>query len=91
MNRYKKKGSGKKNHIERKEGLYLVKMSNLLNLAVAIRTLYMVEGWRAKRLARYMESYLVLMEEIADKRTTVAEFIADTEALTGINVEKLLN
>lgn len=93
MNRYSKKKhskGAKKNHMEKREALNLVKTTNLFNLAIAVRTLHMVEGWGEKRLARYMESYIALIEEVGDARTTVTEFVEDTKELTGFDVEAFL-
>lgn len=82
-------------HKETKTPFAYVKLTNYLNLAVMVRTLYMVYGWRSVRLARFLESYVALMQEITDHRSSVNEFIKDTEELTGIDVteffEEVLN
>lgn len=69
----------------------IVKDANYLNLAVMVRTLYQVYGWRQKRISAFLESYLSLMTEIADQRSTVRGFVRDTIELTGIDVVKLLD
>ena len=86
-----KKPKKKEIHKETKTPYVYVKMTNYLNMAVIIRTLYMVYGWREKRLAKFIESYVSLMEEIMDHRNTVNNFIAETTELTGIDVEDIFN
>lgn len=80
-----------KTHRPAKTPFEIVKSANYLNLAVMVRTLYQVYGWRTVRLARFLESYLVLMQEVADKRSGVGEFVKDTKDLTGIDVVELLD
>lgn len=81
----------KETHRPAKTPFEIVKMANYLTIAVIVRVLWMDYGWRDKRLARFLESYLVLMEETADKRSGVNEFIKDTKELTGIDVKKLVD
>ena len=81
----------KETHRPAKTPFEIVKLTNYLTLAVMVRVLWMDYGWRDKRIARFLESYLVLMEETADKRSGVNEFIRDTKELTGIDVVKLLD
>ena len=69
----------------------IVKMTNYVNMAAVVRTLYHVYGWREKRIGDFLESYLVLMQEIFDKRSTVKGFITDTKELTGFDVKELLD
>lgn len=85
MNKYTKKKQQKKPTVE-----WYIQRTNLLNLNVMLRTLYQVEGFRAKRLDRFTESYLALMQEIWDKRTNINEFNRDTLELTGIDAEEML-
>ena len=70
--------------------LDIAKLSTCLSLAVHIRTMYLVEGWSGEEMADYMESYAVLMDEIAEGRTSVRQFIRDTKKLTGYDVEAFL-
>ena len=66
-------------------------MTNYLHLAVIVRVLWDVYGWRSKRVADFLEAYLSLMQEVADKRNSVNGIIRDTKDLTGIDVVKLLD
>lgn len=90
MNKYTKKRKNPTNR-SAKTPFEIVKSTNYLNLAVIVRTLYQVYGWRSKRLAGFLESYIVLMQEVVDRRSTVSQFIHDTKELTGIDVKKLLD
>lgn len=69
----------------------IVKTTNYLHLAVIVRVLWTVYGWRSKRTLDFLEAYLSLMQEVADHRNTVQGLIRDTKALTGIDVVKLLD
>ena len=69
----------------------IVKQTNYVNSAAMVRTLYHVYGWREKRIQDFFDSYIALMQEIFDKRSTVRQFIKDTEELTGFNVKRLLD
>lgn len=66
-------------------------LSNYLNMAIVIRTLWTEYGWRDKRIARFVEGYLALMQEVADGRSTVQREIADCKELTGVNVKALID
>lgn len=88
------KNTKKKNseiHKPAKTPFQIVKMTNYVNMAAVVRTLYHVYGWRQKRIGDFLESYLVLMQEIFDKRSTVRGFISDTKELTGFDVKKMLD
>lgn len=61
-----------------------------LFLAVTIRTLYEVYGWRTKRIKDFLESYVALMDEVADKRITVPEAVKACEERTGFNPKTIL-
>ena len=69
----------------------IVMLSNYLNMAIVVRTLWTEYGWRDKRIARFVEGYLALMQEVADGRSTVQREIADCKALTGVDVKKLID
>lgn len=81
----------KETHRPTKTPFEIVKLTNYLNLAVMVRTLYHVHGWRKKRLLYFVECYVALIQEIVDNRSGVHEFIKDTKELTGIDVVKLLD
>ena len=68
-----------------------VKMTNYLNLAVIVRVLWTVYGWRSQRVWNFIEAYVTLMEEVCDKRSGVESFIRDTKEMTGIDVRELLD
>ena len=78
-------------HRPSKTPFEIVKMTNYLHLAIIVRILWTVYGWRSKRVADFLEAYLSLMQEIGDKRNTVPGLIKDTKDLTGIDVVKLLD
>ena len=80
-----------KTHRPTKTPFEIVKMTNYLHLAVIVRVLWDVYGWRSKRVADFLEAYLSLMQEVADKRNSVNGIIRDTKDLTGIDVAKLLD
>ena len=69
----------------------LVRDTNKLNLSVTVRILYTVFGFRKKRLERFLEAYISLMQELSDKRSTVRSLSKDTEDLTGIDTMALLD
>lgn len=43
----------------------IVMFANYLNMAIVVRTLWTEYGWRDKRIARFVEGYLALMQEVA--------------------------
>lgn len=91
MKRVKKKKSLDKK-IRKEVSTYdIVRIANELNLAIMIRTLYSVYGWRKKRLSDFLEGYLSLMREVADRRCSVKQMVKDTYLLTGFDVNKLLD
>lgn len=69
----------------------IVMLSNYLNMAIVIRTLWTEYGWKDKRIARFLEGYLALMQEVADGRRKVWQEIEDYKNLTGVDVKKLLD
>ena len=80
-----------KTHRPTKTPFEIVKMTNYLHLAIIVRVLWDVYGWRSKRVADFLEAYLSLMQEVADKRNSVNGIIRDTKDRTGIDVVKLLD
>lgn len=78
-------------HKPTKTPLDIVTTTNYLWLAMILRSLYTVYGWRTKRIADFIECIVSLLEEIHDGRTNVAEFIKDTEKMTGFNAKKILD
>ena len=70
--------------------LEISKLATYLSLAVHLRTVCLAEGRNDEAIANYMESYVVLMDEIAEGRTSVRQFIRDTKKLTGYDPEELL-
>lgn len=68
-----------------KDPVEIVANTNYLNLAIFIQVLKLDFGFGEKRLKRAMESYLALMQEVADKRTTVNGAIRNAKAITGID------
>lgn len=68
-----------------------VKTTNYLNLAVMVRVLWTVYGWRNQRVANFIEAYVTLMQEVCDKRSGVAQFVKDTKDMTGVDVKALLD
>lgn len=69
----------------------IVMMSNYLNMAIVVRTMWTVYGWKNRRIAGFIESYLSIMQEVADGRRTVKDEVDDCLQLTGINVKKLID
>ena len=80
-----------KTHRPTKTPFEIVKMTNYLHLAIIVRILWTVYGWRSKRIADFLEAYLSLMQEVADHRNSVNGLIKDTKEMTGIDVVKLLD
>lgn len=85
MQRFKKPKPPKRDPFE------IVMLSNYLNMAIVIRTLWTEYGWKDKRIARFLEGYLALMQEVADGRRKVWQEIEDCKNLTGVDVKKLLD
>ena len=80
-----------KTHRPTKTPFEIVKMTNYLHLAIIVRVLWTVYGWRGKRIGAFLEAYLSLMQEVADHRNSVNGLIKDTKEMTGIDVVKLLD
>lgn len=74
-----------------KDPFEIVKLSSYLNMAVVVRTMWTVYAWKSKRIAGFIESYLSLMQEVADGRRTVKDEIEDCLSLTGVDVKKLID
>ena len=74
-----------------KTPLMYVTQTNYVNLAIMVRTLQMCYDWTKEELLEFCEAYVALVREFGDHRTGVAQFVRDTEKLTGIDVKKLLD
>ena len=61
-----------------------------MNLAIMVRTLHQVYGWKKEQLEEFIESYIALMEEVG-RCNTVEGLIRDTKELTGIDVRLMLD
>lgn len=72
------------------QNVTLIKLTNELNLAITLRTLKSIFGFGNKRLATFLESYMVLMEEVQDRRLTVSQAVKEAEEIAGINIKELL-
>lgn len=83
-----KKGKSKQ---YKKPDIQTIQKTNHLHLAIIVRTLWMVYGWRHEQLGEFLEAYLSLFAELADRRTTIKEFVEDTTELTNIDVVRLLD
>ena len=64
--------------------------TNQACMAAVVRTLYQVYEWDYDQIGEFLGSYLVLLDEIGDKRSGVSQFVRDTETLTGVDIRKLL-
>lgn len=71
-------------------GPQIVEQTNYLNLAIFLLTLKTEYGFGKKRLANVLESYLALMQEVADKRCTVKQATRNAKQLSGIDPEAFL-
>ena len=76
-----KKKKKPERHKPAKTPFEIVKMANY--------TLWTVYGWREKRIANFLEAHLALLSEV--QTFGVWQMIKDTEALTGIDVQKLFD
>lgn len=74
-----------------KTPLMYVTQTNYVNLAIMVRTLQMCYDWTKEELLEFCEAYVALVGEFGSHRSTVSQFIRDTEKLTGIDVKKLLD
>lgn len=81
----------KETHRPTRTPFEIVKTTNYFNLAVIVRVLWTVYGWKHKRIAYFLESYISLVQEVADNRSGVTQFILDTKEMTGVDVVKLLD
>ena len=80
-----------KTHRPTKTPFEIVKTTNYLHLAIIVRILWTVYGWRSKRILDFLEAYLSLMQEVVDRRNSVTGLIKDTKEMTGIDVVELLD
>ncbi len=81
----------KKKTKPQREPFEIVMFANYLNMAIVVRTLWTEYGWRDKRIAKFIEAYLALIQEVADGRSTVQREIADCKVLTGVDVKALID
>ncbi len=81
----------KKKEIDRpaKSPFEIVKTANYVLIAVLVRTLWTEYGWRHKRIARFLEAILSLLDE--SRRFGYERLIKDTYDLTGVDVKKLVD
>lgn len=63
---------------------------NYLNLAIFILILKIEFGFGKVRIARALEGYLALMNEVADGRRTVNQLMKDATEMSGIDAEEML-
>lgn len=78
-------------HRPTKTPFEIVKTTNYLHLAIIVRILWTVYGWRSKRILDFLEAYLSLMQEVVDRRNSITGLIKDTKEMTGIDVVELLD
>lgn len=81
----------KKKEINRptKTPFEIVKTANYVLIAVVVRTLWTVYGWRHKRIADFLEAILSLMDEAT--RFGYDRLISETKEMTGIDVVELVD
>ena len=85
-----RKRKSERTHRPTKSAFEIVKLADYLNLAIMVRTLHQVYGWKKEQLEEFIESYIALMEEVG-RRNTVEGQIRDTKELTGIDVRLMLD
>ena len=76
---------------KQKTPLQIVTRTNYLNLSIMIRTLKTVFGFSEEQLVTFTESYIALMQEVADGRCNVTTELKDTRDLTNINVKEFID
>ena len=74
----------------KKDPVDIVMDANYLNMSIFFITLNRCHGFGKKRLSDVLESYLALMDNIADKRMTVKDMRKWCQELTGIEVHDFL-
>lgn len=84
-----KKKKKPETHRPAKTPFEIVKMANYVLIAVVVRTLWTVYGWRHKRIADFLEAILSLLDE--SRRFGYDRLIKDTYDLTGVDVKKLVD
>lgn len=87
--RARKRKAGR-THRPARPAFAIVKLADYLNLAIMVRTLHQVYGWKKEQLEEFIESYIALMEEVG-RCNTVEGLIRDTKELTGIDVRLMLD
>ena len=70
---------------------YIVRNSNYVAMSLVIRTLWEKNGWRRIRIDRFVESYMVLIEEVADRRSNPWKSVDEASEIIGIDIVELLN
>lgn len=76
-------------HRPAKSPFEIVKTANYVLIAVVVRTLWTVYGWRHKRIADFLEAILSLLDE--SRRFGYEQLIRETKELTGVDVKKLVD
>ena len=64
----------------------IIKIQNRLHIALIVRTLWDVYGWREKRIGDFLEGYMALLGEVYDLRQTVDSMVDETSELTGVDI-----
>lgn len=70
---------------------FIVRNSNYVAMSIVIRTLWEKNGWRRVRIDRFVESYMVLIEEVADRRSNPWKAIDEASEIIGMDIVELLN
>ncbi len=84
-----KKKKKPKMHRPAKTPFEIVKTANYVLVAVVVRTLWTVYGWRHKRIADFLEAILSLLDE--SRRFGYDKLIRETYDLTGVDVVELVD
>lgn len=81
----------KKKEMDRptKTPLHFIRTANYVTLAIILRVLWTVYGWRHKRIAYFLEAYLSLLEE--GRKFGYKKVISETKELTGVDVVELID
>lgn len=70
---------------------YIVRNSNYVAMSLVVMTIWEKYGWRRVRTDRFVESYMVLIEEVADQRSNPWKAVDEASEITGLDMVKLLN
>ena len=71
----------KKKKIKTREEL--IEVANYLHFAIDTRTLLTVNGMTHEQVDEFIESKVIMLAEVHDKRSSVMDIIGDTKELTG--------